>query len=82
MVGVSLNVVQNPTTTVTGVTYNGIPLTQAVAHNNAGNTRRAEIWYLVAPPTGTNLNVVVTVSAPTGTNAVGVVAGRNHIYRS
>ena len=75
VVGVSLNVVQNPTTIVTGVTYNGVALTQAVAHNDAGPTRRAEIWYLVSPPVGTNLNVVVTVSAPTGGNQVGVVAG-------
>ena len=59
---------------VTGVTYNGIPLTQAVAHNDAGPTRRAEMWYLVAPPVGT-FNVVVTVSAPTVGNQVGVVAG-------
>ena len=64
----------SPTTTVTGVTYNGVALTQAVAHNDAGPTRRAEMWYLVAPPVGA-FNVVVTVSAQAGANQAGVVAG-------
>ncbi len=73
IIGVSLNIANDPTATVTGVTYNGVALTKAGAHNDAGNTRRAEIWYLLASPTGNNA-VVVSVNVP-GALTVGAVAG-------
>jgi uncharacterized repeat protein (TIGR01451 family) len=73
LVGVSINITNAPTTTVTGVTYNNIALTSLGAHNDTGNTRRVETWYLLAPSTGTH-NAIVTVNIPTN-KTVGVVAG-------
>lgn len=66
IVGVSI---KNDTgQTVTGVSYAGVsfplignPNNPIKFGNNAGNAR-AELWYLVAPATGTN-NVIVTLSA-------------------
>lgn len=75
LVGVSINLTPSTgTATVASVTYNGIPLIQAVAHNNAGNTRRAEMWYLVAPPTGTGVPIDVTFAGLAAGNQ-GVVVG-------
>ena len=51
-------------TMVTGVTYNGIALISIGSHNDTGNTRRVEMWYLLAPING-NHNVAVTVNIPT-----------------
>jgi uncharacterized repeat protein (TIGR01451 family) len=73
LVGVSLNITNAPTTTVTGVTYNGTALTPLGAHNDTGDTRRVEMWYLLAPATGKN-NVAVTVDV-TAAATVGMVAG-------
>jgi uncharacterized repeat protein (TIGR01451 family) len=72
VVGVSLNTV-NTAATVTGVTYAAVPMVRLGFHNDAGNTRRVEIWYLTAPATG-GQNAVVTVNLP-GAGRVGVVAG-------
>jgi uncharacterized repeat protein (TIGR01451 family) len=74
LVGVSMNIANSPTTTVTGVTYSGTALTLVGAHNDAANTRRVEQWFLLAPANGTNLPVVVSVSIP-ATATVGVTAG-------
>jgi uncharacterized repeat protein (TIGR01451 family) len=74
VVGISINIANNTGATVSGVTYNGIALTQAGVHNDAGLTRRVEMWYLVAPATGLN-NVIVTVNLPGGTGVLGVVVG-------
>jgi len=73
IVGVSINITNSPTTGVVGVTYNAVPLNFAGAHNDAGNTRRVEMWYLLAPASG-NHNVVVSVNIPAAVNE-GVVAG-------
>lgn len=73
IVGVSINITNGTTTTVSGVTYNGIALTSIGAHNDAGITRRVEMWQLLAPASGT-FNIVVTLNVPTGVT-VGVVAG-------
>ncbi len=73
LVGVSMNVTSATTTTVTGVTYNATALTRWGYQNDAANTRRVEIWYLLGPSTG-NHNVVVSVDIP-ATQTVGVVAG-------
>ncbi|MGA7751397.1 MAG: C25 family cysteine peptidase [Candidatus Sulfotelmatobacter sp.] len=73
IVGVSINITNQTTTTVTGVTYNGVALTSIGAHNDAGNTRRVEMWYLLNPPTGTN-STVVSVNIPAN-RTVGVAAG-------
>ncbi len=74
VVGVSINITNNTGATVTGVTYNGTALTLAGAHNDAGNTRRVEMWSLIAPAIGAN-NVVVTLNLPGGTGTLGVVVG-------
>lgn len=73
LVGVSLNITNAPTTTVNSVTYNGTALTLLGSHNDAGNTRRVEMWYLLAPANGT-FNVIVKVNIPSNVTE-GVVAG-------
>jgi len=45
--------------TISGITYNGVALTQSVANTNG--TLRNEQWYLVAPPVGT-YSIIVTVT--------------------
>jgi uncharacterized repeat protein (TIGR01451 family) len=72
VVGVSMNIFGGSASTVSGVTYNGVALTNAGAHNDSANQRRTEIWYLIAPATG-NHPVAVTLSIPLGT--VGTVIG-------
>ena len=75
VVGVSMNISARNTTTVSGVTYNGVALASAGAHNDSTNVRRVEMWYLVNPPTGNN-NVIVTVNIPGGGNPnIGTVVG-------
>ena len=72
VVGVSINITSGPTAGVVSVTYNALPLTFVGAHNDAGGTRRVEMWYMLAPPTGGH-NVVVRVNT-TGPQE-GVVVG-------
>ncbi len=74
LVGVSIDINNSQAAAVVGVTYGTSVLSFVGAHNDAGNQRRVEQWYLLAPPTGT-ANVVVTVDIPTGGATVGVVAG-------
>jgi len=50
VVGVSA---QLSTASVNTVTYNGLSLTRLGIYPNTGFVTRVEIWYLVAPPTGT-----------------------------
>jgi len=72
VVGVSMNISGRNSTTVSGITYNGVALVSAGTAVSNSN-RRTEIWYLKAPATGTK-NVVVTLSIPGGGN-IGTVAG-------
>ncbi|HKT87000.1 MAG TPA: hypothetical protein VJQ59_01095, partial [Candidatus Sulfotelmatobacter sp.] len=73
LVGVSINITNNNAGAVTGVTWNTTStLTFLGAHNDAGGTRRVEMWYLLAPATGAH-NVILTVN--TGGVSEGVVAG-------
>jgi hypothetical protein len=51
------------------VTYGGQPLRQRLVQNGPGNQNRIELWYLLAPPSGT-ANVVATLA-----NAAHVVGG-------
>ena len=74
IVGVSINLQNANTVGVVGVTYNGTPLNFVGAHNDAGKTFRVEQWYLLNPPSGTNVPIVVTLNIPTGVTE-GVVAG-------
>lgn len=74
LVGVSINLTHSTTAAVSGVTWNGTALTSLGAHNDTGNSRRVEMWYLLAPATG-SYNVVVTMKNLTFPNSVGVVAG-------
>ncbi|MFZ0309284.1 MAG: C25 family cysteine peptidase [Candidatus Sulfotelmatobacter sp.] len=73
IVGVSINIANAPTTGVVGVTYNGTPLSFIGAHNDAGATRRVEMWYLLNPVSGTN-QIIVSVNVPVA-QTVGIVAG-------
>ncbi len=72
IVGVSININNNAAGAVSSVTWNGTALTLLGTNNDAANTRRVEMWYLLAPGTGTH-NVVVNVT--TGATNLGVVAG-------
>ena len=74
LVGVSMNISNSTATAVSGITYNGTALTLVGAHNDAGNTRRVEQWYLLNPASGTNLPIIVSVNIPTAAT-VGVAAG-------
>ena len=75
LVGVSMNITNAAASAVSGVTYNGTNLTFLGAHNDAGNTRRVEMWYLLNPASGNNLAVNVSMTIPTAGAKVGVVAG-------
>jgi hypothetical protein len=52
-----------------GVTYGGKPLKRLLVQNGPGNQNRIELWYVLAPPSGT-ANVVATLA-----NAAHVVGG-------
>jgi uncharacterized repeat protein (TIGR01451 family) len=74
LVGVSINTTNAPTTGVVGVTYNGTALNFVGAQNDAANTRRVEMWYLLAPASGANLPIIVSVNIPAAVTE-GVAAG-------
>jgi uncharacterized repeat protein (TIGR01451 family) len=74
VVGVSINITNATTTAVSGVTYNGTALTFLGAHNDAGVSRRVEMWYQLAPASGGPFNVVVSVNIPAAVTE-GVAAG-------
>lgn len=57
---------------VSGVTYNGVALTQAIA--KAQGISNAEVWYLLTPATGTH-NVVITTSSIENNFAVVEILG-------
>src|SRR3984885_1893316 len=73
IVGVSMTITNQTATAVTKVTYNGVALTSIGAHNDAGNTRRVEMWYLLNSPTGTN-STIVSINVPSN-KTVGVAVG-------
>ncbi len=73
VVGVEMNITNAPTSSVSSITYNGTALTLLGAHNDAAATRRVELWYLLAPATGT-LPISVNVNIP-GAQTVGVAVG-------
>ncbi|MGA8428643.1 MAG: CARDB domain-containing protein, partial [Candidatus Sulfotelmatobacter sp.] len=75
IVSVAFDTTQSPGTLVDGITYNGTALTLLGTHNDAGNTRRVEMWYLLNPVSGSNLIVAVTLTVPTGGATIGAVAG-------
>lgn len=59
--GMLVQISTKQSTTISGVTYNGVPLTQEVTATDATGNIRSEIWSLVAPPVGT-YDIVVTLS--------------------
>ena len=75
IVGVSMNITNAPATAVTSITYNGTALTLLEGHNDAGSTRRVEMWSLLNPPSGNNLPVNVSINIPVAGATVGIVAG-------
>jgi uncharacterized repeat protein (TIGR01451 family) len=74
VVGVSIDITNNTTAVASTVTYNGTTLTKAGTVNDAANSRRVEMWYSIAPSTGTHA-VVVTLNFPGGGGTLGVFAG-------
>ncbi|HEV3307402.1 MAG TPA: C25 family cysteine peptidase [Candidatus Sulfotelmatobacter sp.] len=74
VVTASLNIKNAPSSSVSGITYNGIALTFQGAHNDAQSIMRTEIWTLLAPPTGANHNIVMAVNNPAAVT-IGVMAG-------
>lgn len=74
VVTVSLNIENSTSSSVSGITYNGTALTFQGAHNDAQNIMRTEIWTLLAPTTGANLNIVMLVNNPAAAT-IGVMAG-------
>ncbi|HXP45063.1 MAG TPA: hypothetical protein VN833_32755, partial [Candidatus Acidoferrales bacterium] len=74
IVSVAMDIVNSPGSTVTGVTYNGTALTRWGSHNDAGATRRVEMWYLLNPASGNNLPVAVTIDVTTAGATVGTSA--------
>lgn len=64
-------VINTSTDLVTGVTYNGVSMTRIQTVSPTAN-RRLYLYYLIAPATGSALNVVITASSSTaiGGNAV------------
>lgn len=58
---------------ISGITYNGVALTKAVGAVYAPDGMIAEIWYLIAPDTGTH-NVVITFSASGAEHGSGAVS--------
>ena len=74
VVGVSFNTAGNAGSAVTGIKWGTQSFTAANSFvNDPGNGFRVEIWYLVAPNTGTN-NVGVTINKA-GNSAMGVAVG-------
>jgi uncharacterized delta-60 repeat protein len=73
LVGVSLNP-RLLNETVDTITYDGVPLT-IVGSVVWDNDARVEIWALVAPNEGTNLDVVVTFDTSPGNISEGGVVG-------
>src|SRR5208282_2609270 len=74
VVTASLNIKNSPSSSVSGITYNGLALTFQGAHNDAQSIMRTEIWTLLAPPTGANHNIVMAVNNPAAAT-IGVMAG-------
>lgn len=72
VVGVSMNIRNNPFIQVTGVTYGGQNLVRELSERR-GIDVRTEIWYLVDPPTGA-ANIVLTLSAAPNRLAAGAVS--------
>jgi uncharacterized repeat protein (TIGR01451 family) len=73
VVGVSMDTTGNTALTVSGITYGGSPLTSWGTHSDGTKAERVEMWYLIAPATGTK-SIVVSFTGLNGTT-VGVVAG-------
>lgn len=63
----SVGVVHNGTTTISGITYNGVAMTQ-INNQRSGDTDN-DLWYLLNPATGVHNVVVTTVGAVTVLNA-------------
>ncbi len=74
IVSVAMNIANAPASAVTSITYNGTNLTFLGANNDAANTRRVEMWYLLAPVTGNNRAVNVSVQIPVAGATVGILA--------
>lgn len=74
LVSVSMNIRNATGTTVSGVTYGGTPLTLLDAISDSDPETRTELWYLLAPASGT-ANVVMTAGGITPGQNVEAVVG-------
>lgn len=70
---VGVAIVDTGAHTVSGVTYNGVALTQKVRTAGA-NSNATEIWYLVAPATGANTIAVTLTGAPVQNSMAGAIS--------
>jgi uncharacterized repeat protein (TIGR01451 family) len=68
LVSAHLNIRNSTGTTVSGVTYGGVPMTLLDAITDTGDETRTDVWYLLNPTVGT-ANVIMT--------AGGITAGQN-----
>lgn len=71
LVGVTI---ADSTKTVSGITYNSVALVKVDAIDMPSASRRAELWYLVAPATGSNTIAVTLTGAPISFFNVGAVS--------
>lgn len=71
LVAVSMNVSNNASAKVNGITYNGSTLTFVAGDTNGNNSRRVEFWGLINPPLGDN-QVSLVANVQNG-RTVGVV---------
>jgi hypothetical protein len=62
---------------VSGITYNGDPLTLATNGRQAGTNVSTELWYLVNPDAGAAYTVAVTLSGTAYAVRAGAVSFRN-----
>lgn len=60
LVSLHINTNTAPSAAATSVTYAGLPLTLLATQSDAGTIVRTEVWYLLAPPSGTH-DVVATI---------------------
>lgn len=65
--------------TVSGITYNSVPMTFLGAQNSVSGAARIELWGLVAPSTGSN-SIAVTITG--AINSGGVAASYTGVHQT
>ena len=75
LVGVTMNIEQDPAATISSVVIGTTNLSLIGAHNDSTNKIRVEMWGLLNPPTGTGQTITVTANMDIVGKYIGVVAG-------